>query len=561
MFQKEETRLFNLISYLAFLVGEVDTAFKYNERVLNMQKHDAIALANRLRFRCYSGSFYDSKKDIETLQRIYHSDEGRNITVNAKCELAWSYAQLGPKSHELSISRFKELGEDARFHLDKNTYYLWKFEYGLCLRRTLHLENRVEYPEMDEVATTTSACQVFVDVAKHAPNRIYQARAWANLGVLAFHIDKRPLTFGFDIKKYISVHQSSRVCKDYFLMAKFLDETDFDVLELCGKYYRYFGELRKAIDFLGRALLVGVSSLAYHHLALTLKKLEQEKIYPYSRNKSNHCGNEYLIEKTSLTKMINSPRRAFVLKRNEETELVLHFLDKAIEIDPGNKFAVKDKAFTYRQLQDLETAKDIFCRLANSLEVCELKVTCYEQAGYCCLDLAAKFQGHDKQRFEHDAFCNLKKAIEVAATLAAKVNGSSTEVRRLLPTVHEMLSDPSLIISYNNELERLKSLLEENGNFLPIIRKVKSDVSKNVNFLIDKCQKEGCYYDAGFLAILDQIDERDTDMFLSNMKVLLDTASTALSIGTYSESAHWYQRFFDIWAGRRFGQDRHFDVF
>lgn len=448
---EEETRLFNLISYLAFLDDEVEIALHHNARVLSVQKNDGIALANRIRFNRRSGNFFDSRKDFETLKHVYSSSEGCSIRFNAKCQLAWSYARLGPRYNKISISKFEELAEETRFLSDANAHFMWQYEYGLCLKRALHLENRVEHPEMDEFATIKAACQIFVDVATNAPNKTYRARAWANLGALAFSIESRPLTFGIGIENYISVHQSGRSCKVYFRVAMSLDENDFDVLELCAKYNRHLGKLEQAINLFERALKVGESSLAYHHLALSLKKLEQEKCHSYSVSRRNQNADEYLTENTSFTKLINSPRRAFVLQRNKEIEEVLCLLEKAIEIDPGNKFALRDKAFTYRQLQNLEEAKDIFCRLANSLEVCELKITCYEQAGYCCLDLAAEKYGQNKHRYEHDAICNLKKAIEVAATLAAKVSSSSTEFRQLLPTVSEMLLDPGLIEAHNKE--------------------------------------------------------------------------------------------------------------
>lgn len=192
----------------------------------------------------------------------------------------------------------------------------------------------------------------------------------------------------------------------------------------------------------------------------------------------------YLEEESNIRKLINSPRRAPLLYENKETEAVLQLFNKAVEIDSGNHCAMKDKAFTYRQLRRSNTAREMFCRLANSLEVCEMKVTCYEQAGYCCLDLAEDHTG-SQLRYEHDAICNLKKAIEIAAALAAKVQYSSLAVRQILPTVSDMLINPSLLAAHNSELERLKVLLEKNGSYLPIVNEARSAIARDINALRD----------------------------------------------------------------------------
>lgn len=100
IFVEEKLRLYNLISYLSARLEDFETALDFNTRVLQANRNNGIALANRARFNRYSGNFYDSKKDIEKLQKQYEYYNGGNITtVTAKCELAWSCARFGPKYH------------------------------------------------------------------------------------------------------------------------------------------------------------------------------------------------------------------------------------------------------------------------------------------------------------------------------------------------------------------------------------------------------------------------------------------------------------------------------
>lgn len=561
IFLEEKLRLYNLISYLSALLDDYEAAFDFNSKVLSENRKNGIALGNRAWFNRYSGKFYDSKLDVENLQKLYDGDDSDPITaVLAKCELAWSYARFGPKYHLQTISMFEAISGDLS-QLDDDQYYLWTYEYGICLKRTLHLENKVEYPDVDDVTTTKKACKVFADIAKHAPSKTYKARAWAHLGSLAFTIENKPITFGLDIQKYISVHRSNRSSKAYFRVARYLEDSDFEVLELSAKYYRYFGKPEKAIKLFDRALEFGKSSLAYHHLALAKRKLEQDRQQGCNLRKKNPSRDYYLEEESNIRKLINSPRRALFLHENKETEAVLQLLDKAVEVDSGNHFAMKDKAFTYRQLRRPDMAREIFCRLANSMEICEMKVTCYEQAGYCCLDLANDHNGN-QLRYEHDAICNLKKAIEIAAALATKVQYSSLAVRQILPTVSDMLINPSLLEAHNSELERLKVLLENNGSYLPIVKEARSDIARDINALRDRCINEDRLDDAGFLVLLEEaLDKKNDGAFVEDMKVILLTASTSLANADHETSLHWYQIFFDNWAHRRYGEDKQFDVF
>lgn len=93
------------------------------------------------------------------------------------------------------------------------------------------------------------------------------------------------------------------------------------------------------------------------------------------------------------------------------------------------------------------------------------------------------------------------------------------------------------------------------------MQRVKTDISIHLTSLMEKCQREGSYDDAGFLAIIDQIAENDKDVYLSDMKVLLATASSTLSNGKDVEFTHWYQIFFDVWVSRRYHHDKQFHIF
>ena len=561
VFHFEETQVYNLISYLSYVIGEFEVSVDYNNKALVMDKRNGIALANRARFNRHQFNFYDADRDLKYLERLYGADNAAvTIKVLSEGELAQSYARFGPKFHEIAISKYESIFEGNPL-VKTSALILWKYDYCLCLRRTLNLFNKSEYPDRDDTDTLRKSSVILSDIIDASLQKInnpgftiYAARAWAELGYLIYHLEKNPATCDVNIRDCIPIQKRYMSSQSCFDRALALGDGDFDVMELCAKFYRYFDRTDEAICLFEKALRLRQTSLCYHHLALSLRKLElhkvneqrnqrlpwQQKRFPSSRGRKQTLNTPQQREQSHVKRSIKCGRNATQLQSNDQTRKILTNLDMAIALDPCNHYASYDKGFLFRQLQRTEEAKVVFCKLLNNLEPCELKISCYEQAAYCCLDMAKTNSPHSK-RYTHDAICFLHRAIEVAATLASTTKYTAS-VRSLIPTVNKMLSNPELIKSHDSHMQRLQYLLIEYGSLLPLTKEAKSVDVKNTITLLEKCLQEDRLDEAAFLSILNTISsESDEKKFLEHLTTILMVASTSLSNKEYEAAKTRYQ--------------------
>ena len=569
VFQIEEVQVYNLISYLSYVVCDIDNAVEYNSKVLAKDRSNGIALANRARFNRHQMKFYDAGEDLKRLESLYDNANASSLVkLMSEGEIAQSYARFGPKYHQTAIAMYESIFE-RNPRVRRNIMVIWKYDYCLCLRRTLNIFNKSEYPDKEYCDAFRKAATVLSDIidTSNAQSRdgftIYAARAWAGLGHLVYNVEKMPVTFGGKIQECIPVHKRYLTSELYVERALELGYNDFDVLEICDKFYRYFNKTQEAIELLGKALQLRQTSFCYHHLALSLRKLELCKVsQPNSRVLNQQRGTSYRRhinyqntprqrEQSNIKRNIKCGRRATRIEVSEHTRSILENFDKAVELDPSNHFALYDKAFFLRQLGRTEDAKDSFCKLLKSLELGELKINCYEQAGYCCLDMADA-SSQQSFRYNNDAIIFLQRAIEVAATLASKVKYTLLEVRPLFPTVKDMLSNPDLVESHGSQMQRLQNLLKKCSDFLPIMKEVKSDETVTITSLHEKYLHEERLDEAAVLSILKEIaSEQNEEMFTEFCTTILAAASTSFSNKEYEAALTHYQVCFYLMGSRR----------
>ena len=603
---EEEMQVYNLISYLSFRLGKVDVAFDYNDRVLKQARKNGIALANRTRFNRTLLHFSESEENFYELERLYDVDNAAvTVKIMAEGELAQSYARFGPKFHELAISKYESIFKAAP-KVCNDVLLLWKHDYCLCLRRTLHLFTKPDHPNRDSNETIRTACMVLSEIIDTSHLQVYTARAWTELGQLTYSVERMPESFELDILECIPAQKRCDSSKDYFDIALELGRADFDVLEACAKVYRYYNKLKLAVRLFEEALTRRQTSLVYHHLALCVLKIESGRI---SRRKSNRkkrqkaklaSGNDKMTltlferEQFFLGRRIKCKRDVTPLDLNEKTMQVLTNLEKAVELNPFNHFAMYDKGVLLRQLRRTEDARKLFCTLIKGLEVGELKVSCYEQAGYCCLDMAEvnkkdsmkhnygatgylgtgasqlayscfdKVQATTKQHKKNtnDAIHYFQRAIEVAAVLVAKVKYTSLAVRPLLPTVKMMLTTPKLLEIHDIQMQRLQNLLIQYSNLLPVTAEVSSGSVKTLQALLEKCLQEDRRDDAVLVCILNEIAaEEDEGVFAEHLTVILSAASTSLSNEEYGSAVTRYQICFGLMGHRTHKESREYDAF
>ena len=568
---EEEIRVYNLLSFLNFKLGDTETAFAYNSRALNKDGRNGIALGNRARFNRHQLNFYESEADVELLDQLYAVDNASATTQKlADGEIAWSYARFGPKFHQRALSKYEKV-LSGNPQVSRTSLILWKYDYGRCLRRTLHLYNKYEYPDRDSMHTLTVALGVLLDIIDTSHLQIYMARAWSEVGTLVYSIERLPETFDRGILECIPEQKRCRSSKGYFDRALELGCSDLDVMENCAKFYRYFDKFGLAIGLFERVLQRRQTTSVYHHLALSIQKKEERKVKDRLKKEKKRqlkllgitttpSKKPCQSEETNLKRMIKCDREVISLVFNENVYAVLKHLENAVLLNEFNYCAVYDKAVLLRKLHRTQEARMIFCDLRKKLELGELKISCFEQAGYCSLDIAKS--GSDSKKHNYDAICCFQRAIELAATLAAKVKYTLLDVRSLIPTVKFMLTTPELIKTEDKKLQRLQNLLIQFGKLLPITAEVTSDSVKHMNTLLEKCLQEERRDDAALLCILHEIvSEENEDTFREHLDVILTSASTSLSNGEHEAAMMRYQIYFRLMGFRTRRENLQYDVF
>ena len=541
----EEIQLQNLVSYLSYLLGDIDNATYYNALALQKRFNNVIAIANRAWFHRKNGNFYQAQKDLEQLQILRKDDRvWEDAFLLAKGELAMSYASCGPKFYKKAVNAYESLLKGNSIPRNKDAVAMWNFDHGRCLRRKLNVFSSVTLPKHIAKMTMEKACKIICNVIQTSRLKTYQARSWCELGELAYTIEHHPKKYG-NVDKYIPTRYIQQKVTDYFKTAIELDSEDFDVNFASGRYYRYDGMYEESIELLKKALRIRESSKVYHHYALTLKSKEKNRQAPQMRRYDDLSSDE---EETVHTKLVSkSTRRTTQLIQTKEMEDVLHNFDKAIE-QSTNYSAKYDKAYTLRQLRKAEDARKLLSDLASSLDFNELKISCLEQVGFCCLDLAdAESNPQKQEEHKYNAICWIQNAIEVAAVIASKVNYSTVELRPLIPTVRRLLSDPDMLETNKGQIKILKRILKEHHEQFPVLEGVLSDENLAINVLIEECQIAGNTDEAVFLAVLKRFTaEKDDAEYKSDMNIILEAASNALSKGDTGHATIRYQIWYQL---------------
>ena len=540
VFSDEEIQVYNLVSYQSFLIDEVELAFEYNEKVLEKRGNNVIALGNRAYFNKLNGRFYQAKNDVERLLTSYKQEpytNGVDAKSLAKGELAFSYARCGPKYLEQAIAIYETILQHGPPSGD--VLVLWKYDYGLCLRRTLHIFNSALFPDRNIQDTCREACDVFSDIVRTSHEKIYIARAWCELGQLAYSILRRPETFVFDVSDYISVHEQTDTCLDYFENALKLGGDDFDVIEVCAKFFRYFHQYEEAVEQFRKGLKLRDTSLARHHLALSLQSIEQCREQQSRRPCTFPPLSQHETETLFSKLLLKSNRNPVQLQQNDTMDEVLSNLEQAINLDNTNVKAAYDKALVLRRLGNTNEAKQLLYDTAASLEIGELKVSCLEQAGYCCLDMAKKETGEVMKECEYDANVLFQKAVEVSAILALKVNYSTMEFRLSVPTVRRLVTDPDALETYNGQTNNLKKLLKRHAIHFNIAC---SEVTQDIDDLFNKCDQVGRKDEDAFIAVLKRfVSNKDEEEYEVDMDTILKAATSSLSKGDNRSALLRYQ--------------------
>ena len=357
----EYVRSYNLISFLYWSLGETAHAKEYNNKVLEMEHDNVIAIANLIEFSIEEEDAYAIQNWNEKLLDIQKSSF---LLLKGEAEIAYCYTRLGLKYYETAVKSFTDILEKSNSEpINKNLIMLWKYGIGLTLRRMSHLVSvHSEAQASIRKKRMKDAINVFVNLVKEEKenNRI-KAMAYTQLGELRFAVDKERLMR----TEYFPQPFCSWKEENFYRTGYQMCVGEIYVLERYGKFLRYMRKYNDSEMMLRKSISIRETSFAHHHLALTLKsKLHRELT---DRRKSYHYGADISPEKTpvSYMKTNSEPHKRNLFPKNNPAFNAPDVLQTYPKVGNNTVNDTSQKSlskFTFNKVQESINFKESYTR-------------------------------------------------------------------------------------------------------------------------------------------------------------------------------------------------------
>ncbi|XP_021366392.1 uncharacterized protein LOC110458804 [Mizuhopecten yessoensis] len=394
--ETEDIQISNFLSYLYFLLEDYEHAHQYIDESLQRDPDNIIANVKRARILLENGDISKVEDAIAKLQKLERREDYNKRKHNAEADLAYAYTRSGPWYHQKAIYLYTQVLEAYP------TEYAWQYGLGLALLRQTHSlisqENDKLTPRENE-KTTIHAAELFLTVATESDDSNLRTNAYARLGKAVYNISRNNYTNVPDEIMRLKP-------KEYFEKAVEICPEEPSVLEMCGQFARYRGELDTSEKLLRKSLQIKPTCHAYHHLALTLQRRVECKgphggsRYGYSQNEnwrekgaSRECMSDQQSERTrrNLRQMIKSPLKVPIYPGNKHLSEAIELLEKTEELSEYALNIQYDKGIIYRMLGQIEKAVEVFKNIVTKKKHYPtefLMTNVYEQLGLCLLELS-----------------------------------------------------------------------------------------------------------------------------------------------------------------------------
>ncbi|XP_021353755.1 uncharacterized protein LOC110450522 [Mizuhopecten yessoensis] len=486
----EDIQINNFLSYLYFVLGNYKHADAYIEESLQKDPENITANANKARFLLETGKISDVEDIIIKLQKLERREDYYKRKCYAEADLAYAYARSGPWYHQKAVDLYTRVLEAYP------TEYAWKFGLGLALFRQTHRfisQTNAKLNPRENEKTAVHSAELFLTVATESDDPNLRANAYARLGRAVFNISKNNYT---NVPDEIMRLQP----KEYFEKAVEICPEEPSVLETCGQYARYRGELDTSEKLLRKSLQIKPTCQAYHHLALTLKrrveisrsdahnkgaynfslgangdrrggryksgsgqKASQNVQGGYGRygsscKRDSQNGNrrqkgpsrECMSDKSERTRrnlrqMIKSPLKVPVYPGNKHLSEAMELLEKAEELSEYALNKQYDKGMICRMLGQIEKAVEVFKNIVTKKKHYPtefLMTNVYEQLGLCLLEFSKSvdISPDIQQKYKKDGQANLLHAVQLQSETVAN-DPQFKEAWNAYPTLKELFSD------------------------------------------------------------------------------------------------------------------------
>ncbi|XP_053375922.1 uncharacterized protein LOC128547363 [Mercenaria mercenaria] len=433
--EMEMHRIWNLISFLCFVLQDHTGAEKYVEKVLKSDSGNMIALSNKTWFflkQCsINQQFEENCKKLERLKK------NNFACLVAKAEIAFTYSRLGVKRYDKAKSLYKNvidecdeiMAKDETKDTKRLKSYLcvWMFGYALVEKRLLNFSNTFDETKIDLSADNYKRvielyCRIIQQEKCSNCIRRYQARSLVDIGLLTYNMQTTAQSDTSSI--YPDNVDLPEQTEDFFTTAFKIFPDDVYVLEKSGQYYRYARNIERSIQLLEKAIKIKGTSHAYHHLALSKKRKLDIDI---GNCKSRIFKSSFTQNKPRTMTFVKSPlkQKPIDYRKNKiVADEIIRCFEKSIEIS-FNTAAIYDKGLFYRQLGMLDKALESFEYLIRNEEGHSSRLdmaNAFEQAGLCLSQmLEQECRKEQRKGLETKKKMYIKSSIEISCRVAANI--------------------------------------------------------------------------------------------------------------------------------------------
>ncbi|XP_060605835.1 uncharacterized protein LOC132758287 isoform X2 [Ruditapes philippinarum] len=453
--------------------GNQEKATDFNEKVLDRQPENMIALSNKAWFSLRDHkNILQCKELCKRLKAIKRQNE--LALIIAKAEVAFTYSRLGIRNYKKASSEFgnvlrdcekiKEFvdGSDSaatQGQVPTDYVCIWMYRKALCQRRQSNLNNSDEPAGNEELknyySITLDLYTKIIQLENSESDCIkrYKARSYVEIGFISYDVSRNQSIFPNGMEDFMPTNSPFLMKTTDYFFYKALEcyPDDVSVLERSGKYFRYINEHEKSINLLTRAIKIKPTSFGYHHIALTFKRLLEKNKGKLARQLLDvHMGCEDGIKNFSQLSInpsnrgtyipcdpsrpkkksgIKCPKELIIIDYNEHKPVVdkiIAYLDTSYELS-SNTNAIYDKALLYRQISQPESALKVLEDLSQNYDKFISRImlaNIYEQSAFCISDMLLNSNDvkmNERSEMEEVRDFYLKSSIEISCALIDKI--------------------------------------------------------------------------------------------------------------------------------------------
>ena len=405
---EETVRTQNLLGCLLWVMDseKKNEAVEMINKSLEIDPFNIISLANKANIMRCRLQFSISESLLAQLEDLATLNTFDDLLINSEAEIAYSFSRFGPIFIRSAIDFYE------RVVATRPRKCLWKFGLALAYKRYAHSLNSPNILDATTCRTNDISADLFLDIVNHSSSKLLRARSWCELSDLMKFRKENGIREEFP--KLNPLHCIKR--------ALALEMSDYNVLQRCGRSYRYLGKLSLSDYYLRRSIELHDTPFARHSLAQTLKAIclkEKERNHEKTRETVHNevtnnpvCTAGALIRKRSHVVLCHN--NIFLLEAIEH-------LQAAIKLNNGPFVnALYDLGIIYRMLGQCDNAIESFGQLETLPEVSTTeRANALEQLGLTKVDMSYSTNLTEQQRndLKNDGQATLSRAIELEASI------------------------------------------------------------------------------------------------------------------------------------------------